>query len=182
MREYIISAIVLDREPLREEDELFSFFSRDMGYIRAKAISSRKLRSKFSSHLDPMSLVTIRLVGEHGFTIADALVTDRFSKIRKSPYQKKLMFRIMAFLKEFFPEGGADNAVWDFLEKNLGEGKIDIRGFLSLLGFDAMHAACASCKNEVVVAFFIDNHSFLCKKCVSKINDSRLLYIDSHVS
>lgn len=182
MREYITDAIVLNREPIREFDELFTLFSRELGIIDARAISSRKSHSKFSSQLDALSLARVRVVGEGGFTIADAALSSRFPRMRENPKILARALRVFAFLRETFPRDGIDAPVWDFFVTNFSAGEISIDAFLSLLGYDAQHAVCGGCKKSPVVAFLFDDHSFRCAGCVSKIPQSRLLYRDEYVS
>lgn len=182
MREYITDAIVLNREPIREFDELFTLFSRELGIIDARAISSRKSHSKFSSQLDAFSLARVRVVGEGGFTIADAALSSRFPRLRENPKAFARALRVFSFLRETFPRDGVDAPVWDFFITNFSAGEISIDAFLSLLGYDAQHAVCGGCRKSPVVAFLFDDHSFRCAGCVSKIPQSRLLYRDEYVS
>jgi recombinational DNA repair protein (RecF pathway) len=178
MREFVTDAIVLDRVPQREHDELFTLYTRDMGLVQAKAVSSRKGYSKFSAHLDPFSEVSVRLVGEHGLIIADAVSRSRYPALRASRKALVSAMKIASFMREFFPEEAPDGGVWEFLRESFGAGRGDAREFLALTGYDARHAVCASCKKTPVTAFLMDDHSFRCVSCSSKIPETRLLYID----
>lgn len=182
MREYVTDVFVFDRRPVREFDELFTLFSRELGVFDARAISSRKSHSKFSSQLDALSLVKARLVGEGGFTITDAKLTTRFPKLRENPKMLVRAFRAVAFAREIFPRGGIDAPVWDFFFSSFSSGVVNIDELLSRMGYDAQHAVCGGCKGVPVVAFLLDDHFFRCSSCVSKIPQSRLLYRDEYVS
>ena len=176
MAEFVATAIVLDRIPVRECDELVHFYSRGRGRIVARAVSMRKANSRFSHHVDPLSLVEVRLVGAGPYVLADAVVKDRFAALRASTKEFSRALRLASFIKEFFPEGGAADRAWDFLLASFARGSVDARGFLSLLGFGA-GGACKRCGAASPKGFSLDDHAFLCGACSSKIPDNRLLYM-----
>lgn len=178
MTEHIVDALVLDRTPVRELDESFFLFSRESGVFEARAVSSRKPASKFSPNLDVLSFATLRLVGEDSFVITDAVAKERFPALRKNPKEFLRAFRIAAFVRETFVRNAPEARIWEFLLENFSRGSADIFGLLSLLGYDARHASCAKCRQTPVTVFLIDDHSFRCAGCVSKIPESRLLYRD----
>lgn len=176
MSEVIISAIVLDREPTREYDEYIHLYSREHGRLVARAVSSRKMHSKFSHHLDPLNRVDARLVGNGQFVLTDAVQIDRFVALRANREELLKALRLTAFVRSFFPEGGVDERAWYFLNDNFRDAKIDARSFLSLLGF-GNGEICRKCGKKVAERFFVIDHTFLCVSCSSKMPDNQLLYI-----
>lgn len=172
--EFITSAIVLDREPVREHDELVHLYSRNRGRLLARAVSSRRHHSRFSHHIDPLNSVTVRLVGNGRWVLADAVTCNRFSALRADVREFSRALRLAFFIREFFPEGGIDEHAWDFFESNLGAARVDIRGFLSLLGF-GIGEACRKCGAQSPEKFSLDEHVFFCVSCGSKIPANRLL-------
>lgn len=178
MTEHIVDALVLDRNPVRELDESFFLFSREMGTFEARAVSSRKPASKFSPNLDVLSLATLRLVGEESFVVTDAVAKERFPTLRKNPREFQKALRIAAFVRESFVRNAPEARIWEFLVEGFLRGSADAFRLLSLLGYDSRHASCVKCRKKDVDAFLIDDHSFRCAECVSKIPESRLLYRD----
>jgi len=178
MKEFITSVIVIDREPVREFDEEFRLYSREFGYITARATSSRKISSKFSHHLNVLNRVKVRLVGANSLIIADAVLENNFPHIRKNSEEFVKALRVASLIRAFFPRGGIDEEIWDFLNKDLERGEINISNILSSFGYDAGTASCTKCGNAKTRKFFIKDHSFWCLKCGFKIPDSEILYIN----
>ena len=81
MQEYVTDALVLKKEPLRDFDARYFFFTKKFGKMKGRATSARKITSKLAGHLEPGTLVTARFVernggnGNGGVQIADALMT-----------------------------------------------------------------------------------------------------------
>ena len=166
----------LDRKPAGEFDEYVPLSTRAHGRLSARAVSSRKMHSKFSHHLDPLTHVKARLVGAGSYVLADALPVNRFTELRKDRAELAKALRIASFIRNYFPEGGVDERAWDFFEECLRKARMDARGLLGLLGFGAGEA-CRKCAKKSAERFFIPDHAFLCVSCSSKMPENQLLYI-----
>lgn len=168
---YFPEAVVLDREDSNDFDSRFSVYAKGYGKFYAKAKSARKILSKLSGHLEPGSLVKIRLVGNGAWQVTDAL---KFGKISVDPPDLYL-------LNQLLPEADFDLAIWEELigspssqahsgreSQNFSWAKI-----LRILGWDPEHARCEICKSADVSRFVISGQSFACDKCA--LNMSSLL-------
>src|SRR5258708_27118691 len=77
MREFITDAVVLHKEPLRDADARYFFFTKRHGKVAGKATSTRKITSKLADHLEPGTLTAVRFIerngGGTGTQVIDAL-------------------------------------------------------------------------------------------------------------
>lgn len=176
--EIIVTALVLDREPAREYDELVHLYTREFGYLIVRAISSRKINSKFSAHIDPLTRVQARIVHGQSFTLTDIVSENRFQNIRDNRVEYANTLKIFSFIKKFFPRESGSDQMWEVLNKNLEEGKVVTKLFLSALGFDARHAICTKCNKQKATKFYTGTQTFFCNVCSSKMPVGEVLYID----
>ena len=153
MKEICTPALVLNKEPLHDSDCRVTLFSRDLGKIYAKVKSGRRLTSKLAPHLEPLSLVTVRLVGKNGFQVTDAL---KFASLPLS------QLKIARLLDAVLTEGGNDHKLWSAL---LG-GKLGFTEVLALLGLDPKFASCENC-GAAPEYFSAKSSSYSCRKCAS---------------
>ena len=128
--------------------------------------------------MNVLNRVKVRLVGANSLTIADAVLENNFSDTRKNHEEFVKALRVASLIRAFFPRGGIDEEIWDFLNKDLERGEINISNILSSFGYDAKTASCAKCSDKNTKKFFIKDHSFWCLKCSFKIPDSEILYIN----
>jgi DNA repair protein RecO (recombination protein O) len=81
--EYRLTAIVLGKREVGETDRLYTFYSREMGKVRAKAIGVRKPTAKLAGQLETLSLVGFTLVRNRGMgRVSGAIAEEVFSNIR----------------------------------------------------------------------------------------------------
>lgn len=151
MKEISTEAIVLNKEPLHESDCKVTFFCRDLGKISAKVKSGRRITSKLSPHLEPLNLVTLRLVGKNGLHVADAL------KVGELPVAQ---LKLLRFLDAILSESEGDYRLWSELRK----GGLTIGNALALLGFDPSFAVCEKC-GRTPDYFLAGDNVYLCRLC-----------------
>ena len=78
-----MQAIVLNRRPFREYDEIVSLYTYDYGRVELLAKGNKKMVSKQSAQLEPFSLVTITIIpGKQIDHLTKAQVVHYFSEIR----------------------------------------------------------------------------------------------------
>jgi DNA repair protein RecO len=176
--EIVVTAIVLDREPVREYDELVHLYTREFGYLVVRAVSSRKINSKFSAHIDPLTRVQARIVHGQSLTLTDIVPENRFQNIRDNRAEYANTLKIFSFIKKFFPRESGSDQMWGVLNTSLEEGKIITKSFLSSLGFDARHAVCTNCDKQKATRFYTGAQTFFCSTCSSKMPVGEVLYID----
>lgn len=189
MREYVTEAIVLHKEPVRDLDARYSFFTKKFGKVVGKATSSRKITSKLAGHLEPGTVATVRFVERsgsngagasggisNGTQIVDALKHD---KLAASPVDLRLLAAILA-------EGEWDEALWEELVRGAAHARVHEGGgaapgfswvaVLALLGWNPRHAACERCGKKVA-AFSIARQQFFCAGCALKIAPDELILL-----
>jgi recombinational DNA repair protein (RecF pathway) len=152
MREYVTEAIVLKKEPVREFDTRLSLYTRELGKVRAVATSARKPLSKLSPHVEPLSIVEVRLAEKGGMQLTDAL--------RKGTLPKKHI-GVLALLDTVLETGERDDRLWSLLTRDFNLAEV-----LSVLGFDPNFAVCESCGNAEPDTFLFKDAEYLCARCV----------------
>ena len=81
--EYRLTAIVLGKREIGETDRMYTFMTREMGKVRAKAIGVRKPGAKLAGHLETLSLVGCTLVRNRGMGRVSGAIAERtFPDIR----------------------------------------------------------------------------------------------------
>jgi recombinational DNA repair protein (RecF pathway) len=156
MREYITPAIILNRELSSECDERISFFSRQLGKLVARTISSRKILSKLSSHLEPGNLTTLRLVEKNDLSIVDAL------KERNLGWLMPNIFH----LNNLLAQAEVDLELWHLLLISPSWEKI-----LQILGWDPREASCEECNSRPPNYFDSRSQHFFCSRCYTLIKE-----------
>jgi len=155
MREVVASAIVLKKDPLRDVDGRYSFFTERFGKVVGKATSSRKIVSKLAPHLEPGMVSQVRYVEKGGTQIVDALKIGRVGS---------LSFLDLHFLAELLPEGQPETDLWGLIV----DGAFSWPDALAILGWDPTGALCATC-GRTGEAFYIRRQEFFCHSCASKL-------------
>lgn len=155
MKEVSTKALVLDKEIFREQDAKLTLYTQELGKVIAIAKSVYKPTSKLSAHLEPLSLVEIRLIKNNVYQAVDALLIKRFkSKVKDT-------VAVINLVKDLTLFEDKDEELWELLEK----GDIFGASILKTLGFDPKHATCVKCSAENPAHFIIPTTEYLCKKC-----------------
>ncbi len=165
MREYVSEAVVLGKEPLRDLDGRYFFFTKRFGKVTGKATSARKITSKLAGHLEPGTLAQVRFIERNGggTQIADALKYGKLGGI--SLIDLELLSRMLI-------EGEADVDLWE----ELTHGAFSWRNALRALGWDPRGAACEVCGRKAA-AFSVSKQEFFCTACASKLGEDTLLLL-----
>jgi len=163
MQEYVTDAIILKKDPLRDQDGRYAFFTQRFGKITGKATSSRKITSKLSAHLEPGNLSRVRFVEVHGTQIVDALKTVR----------TPISLIDLHFLSEILPDGEPEPELWNMF----ATGQFSWAKTLQVLGWDPEGAACAQCNKEPARYFYIPRQEFFCSTCASKLKKDKVILV-----
>lgn len=154
MLEQVTQAIVLDKEFTTDAHVRVHLFTKDAGKIMAKAVSARKITSKLSAHLEPLSISTVRFVQKnHLPMLIDAL---RFDKL---PLTSLMNARIV---RELAPEWEPDEELWALLSAKVPPAP---QALLAVLGYDPTFAACEWCGGAPDY-FSFRTQLFLCAGCL----------------
>lgn len=161
MREHITEAIVLDREGIGEADSRLVLYTEKFGRVFARATSARKIVSKLSAHLEPLTRLTVRLVEKRAafgngprFQVTDAVTRGRLA----------VPLQLLRVVRELTPEGEGDPALWHALTHSAEP--VSFVAVLAALGFDPRHAACAECDEKNPAYFSLVNCRYVCRACV----------------
>ena len=175
MLEHFTNALVLDIEDSGELDKTVYLFTKELGKVKAKAKSARKITSKLSGHLQPLNFVKVRLVEKNGFQITDALVLDRVKVCETA-------LAVLEFIKEMTYELQPDKNLWILIKKTFqnlkNNKKISYRPLIEALGFAPNFALCNVCDSKYVVYFSKTEQVFLCEKCASKVDKNELILME----
>lgn len=184
MFEVITEAIVLDKEDLREQDQRVYLYTKDLGKVIAKTVSTRKILSKLAAHLEPLNVVTARLVSRgdgseaKGMMLVDALSSDNAATLKKDPQKLSQAIRVCALIHQSIPVGVPDEDLWNFLQ-NLRSGSRDITfdSALHALGFKAQFARCQTCDRTQPEYFVPGDNFFICTACTFNARTAEVDFI-----
>ncbi len=171
MTEHFTWGIVLQKEPVGECDLIYSVFTWDLGKIRARATSARKILSRLAGHLEPGTFATIRIVrkNEYGqFRMAEA--------IREHKTKSGRVIKILTLANDLIPIEQPDIEMFSFLKTLIIRGAepeaSSFAALLKLAGFDPKVAKCGICSSKTIAYFSPQDIIFLCVQCRTK----RILY------
>lgn len=191
MTEYFTEALVIDKKTNGELDGLVVLYAQNLGKVTVKAKSIKKITSKLSGHLEPLNLVSIRLVekerlpaGRQGFQVVDALTMNNNSHLRKDKLIYSQSIKLLQFVEamtfDLQPDARFYLAIKKILEHFVeykNHQKMIYSHLLRILGFDPKFALCTICRNGNINFFHTADNIFLCAKCSSKISESELILI-----
>jgi recombinational DNA repair protein (RecF pathway) len=183
MIEVISEAIVLDKEDLGECDSRVFLYTKDLGKISAKTISSRKITSKLASHIEPANYITARLISKRdffdgrGFQLVDALMIDG-NRLKSEIKDLKEAIKVLDFIKYAAPEGVSDSDLWDFLRGIISKSiNVKIKDAVAFLGFDPEFASCEICGRTKPEYFYVKSSFFVCNSCLLLANEANNQFI-----
>jgi recombinational DNA repair protein (RecF pathway) len=177
MRECLTEAIVLSVKSGSGQDSVADFYTRELGRIRARVTSGRKILSKLTPHLDVLNLVNLRLVEKRQFIVADVVTKDRFSELRSSSTKLALALNFLRVLRAISYPAEPDPRLWHWLIRSFRSKRFNYREFLKILGYDPAAACCEVCGARQLTHFFLKDQSFLCYRCHTKFPKNKLLYL-----
>jgi DNA repair protein RecO (recombination protein O) len=126
---YATKAIVLNRQPFRENDSRVILYSRDRGKLELIARGTKKINSKLAGHLEPLSLSSIMVVRGRQFDyIGGAAAINCFIDLKSDLAKLAAAGQAVKATSELIKTGIDDNYIYllllDFLEilnKKTGE-------------------------------------------------------------
>jgi recombinational DNA repair protein (RecF pathway) len=152
MQEYLTDAVVLDYEPVRDQDGRFTLYTEKYGKLTPSGVSVRKITSKLIGHLQPGYLTTVRLVEKKGLRLVDAMKRGVLGASVVDLHH----------LNRLLPEGEHDHDMWRVLAEMTASGAVfSWVPILRALGWDPAHAGCVIC-GAAPAAFHMRNQDFFC--------------------
>ena len=176
--------IILDSRPYRESDLLVSLFSFDFGRLSLLVRGAKKLSSKMSGHLEPLTRAKIMIIKGKGLDyIGGALSENSFQGIREDLNKLFYAGKIISLFSRLVKEGEKDERLFLLLNRylelideatnfNKDEGELFFLkfslSFLNEIGYRPEMNSCLNCKIKLEKAFnYFDlkEGGVVCEKC-----------------
>ncbi len=165
MNEITTSALVLDSKQTGEYDGRVTLFTQSGGKIIARARSLYKANGKLAAHLQPLTIVQVRLVEKKGIQIVDALAQQRLITPATTPAQAVQLLSVARLITELTQPQQPDQDLWNLI----ATGRLMSRELLAVLGFDPEHASCDRCQKKQPSHFLLREAVYVCKDCFGAI-------------
>lgn len=193
---YNTKAIILDRQPFRESDSKVAVFCFDKGRQELVARGTRKISSKLSGHIEPLTLANIMIVrGKHYNYLGSAINENSFINIKNDLDKLYLAGEAINIFKKLVKENEKDEFLFGLLDnflKILNNKEFDLKNrelFLSFfifkligeLGYSPELFNCVVCKNKITPGknkLSLSKGGIICAKC--KIDDKSILTISDN--
>ena len=172
-------AIVLTKRNWREQDLLFSFFTKEYGKVEAVVVGARKIKSKLVGPLSSLGICEIVFVkGKAVNKITHAYIVDRWEL--KTVEEYYALSAIKEIVVKFLPLGVPSFLLWEVLQwfhsevnksNDVNVNKLLVNLFiikvLFVLGYDFKTDFCVQCGQELkqVRRFSFSNKGFVCSNC-----------------
>lgn len=177
MREYVTDALMLASTSQDRGSRRAELFTRELGRIVAHAAGGGKILSKFAPHLDPLSLVTVRLAHVHRYTVTDALVRDRFTAVRERSVRLGAILELFSLVRQLTRTEEPDPRLFQYLLGVCRGGSLHPHLFLDLLGHNPNGANCFSCGGKHIASFSLAEQVFWCAPCRTQFPKHRVLLL-----
>lgn len=113
-------AIILKTEQVGEKDVFLSLFTREFGFIYARATGVRTTYSRLRFALQPMTLSYISVVhGKSGWVVTNATFLRSYYFDSEHMFQKQTLSKIIFLLNRLYIGEESNVYLYDFLEENL---------------------------------------------------------------
>jgi DNA repair protein RecO (recombination protein O) len=186
------TGFVLRNRPLGETDRLVTCFTQEHGRITGVAKGAGKLRSRFGSSLQPLSLIRLMLFGKETRSLyridhTDILISfqalrDDWEKLRPALYAVDLVDALLA-------EADPQPRVFTLLHRlltSIAQGEtanleVWLRVFearlLKLVGYGPLLERCVLCHRVAAVSGAVspDLGGYVCSACTPGVGDARRL-------
>ena len=156
-------AITLQKQPVRENDCFFTFYTREAGKVRALATGAKRIKSKLAGHLEPFGVVRISIA--HGYYQTRLTAASRQSYFKNIAQNLELLSiagSCLHLTDNLTKENHRDEIVYDLLEELLNilnqnpkQEKLKIiysvfvLKLLTELGYKPELYNCLICKTEI---------------------------------
>lgn len=186
--------VVLRNRPLGEADRLITCFTLELGKISCVAKGAGKLRSRFGSSLQPLSLIRLMLFGKETRSLyrldnTDILtsfqaIRDDWEKLRPALYAVDLVDSLVAesdpqprvfFLLASLLTAAANGTVTGMeVVLRVFEGRL-----LALVGYGPMLDQCVVCHREATQSGTLSPMlgGYLCSACEHGVPDARTVSV-----
>ncbi len=115
------TGIILKKYPLGEADELLTIYTREAGKLRAKAVSSRKIKSRLGGHLQTLNEIDFETAGQNLPILISARSRTLNNYLRQN--LKKFAYALVGIetLYRLTPDEEPNQKLYEALVNFLGE-------------------------------------------------------------
>lgn len=178
----------MKKEGRGEADQLFSVFTKDFGKLEILGRAIRKITSKLRAGSELFYLSEIEFIqGKTHKTLTDAILIDKFKKIRENPERLSLVCQIADALDSLLGWEERDKAIWQLLLnafKKLNNSLSTIHysliyyyflwNLFSILGHKPELYSCPVCGEKLLpeTFYFVPREGgIVCWKCLKKFTE-----------
>lgn len=180
---YNTRAIILDRKDHREDDSRIVVYSERCGKLNLIARGAKKVRSKLSGHIEPLTLSRLMVVkGKEFDYVGTAKGEEFYSDIREDLFSLRWAGRAIKALDDMTREGeeGDHSVLFAWLSEYLrlvpsvsGPKKesffwLAVMRLLALQGFGSDFGACSVCGDSEANIFSFHDKAVFCRSCLSE--------------
>lgn len=178
------SAITLKSRKWGEADRIVTFYTRDIGKIRAIARGARRLKSRLGAALEPLTLSELNLfekTGDSLYRVSQVDLIEPFVRFRENLTLMAAAARMANVVAAVTPDGDPDPQLFDTLEQGLrlledsGDPGLTALLFqirlLGLTGFRPQTDHCAACGRTRLIAdpqFSPSSGGLVCAGCAAR--------------
>lgn len=120
MRTYTVQGIVLKRRNIGEADRILTVFTRETGKIQVKAKGVRKITSKRSSHVEPLTLAVLTLYKTASLPLlVEATASTYFSDLKNNLMRIGFAYHVCELVDALCPENQENETIFTLLEAML---------------------------------------------------------------
>ena len=184
---YKTQGIIVKKDDWKEADRFFTVYTKDFGKIKILGRGIRKISSKLKSGMETFYFSEIEFIqGETYKTLVDAILIDKFEKLRIDLKKTVIAYRILGIFDDLIQGQEKDEKVWNLLLGSLRDlndqenYKIVYYRFfwnlLSLLGYTPNLYCCSICQNKLEYKknyFDLEEGGIICSDCFDKKKKGR---------
>ena len=116
---YNLTALILSREPFREDDLLATVYSAEKGKIVLQARSAKKIKSKLAGHLEPVTLSNLNVtIGKNIDQLIGAQIIKPFTIIKNDIKKLAYASYFLELINSLTQENHPDKRIFYLLEKS----------------------------------------------------------------
>jgi len=192
-RVYKTEAIVLKRTNLGEADSIITFYTPNLGKIRAIAKGVRRPKSKLGGHLDLLTQSSLLLAqGQNLDVITQCQTIESFLPLRSDLWRTSCAIYVVELVDQFTAEEVENYPIYRLLQTALlrlceaQSNELVLRYFelqlLSHLGYQPELHQCLNCRAPLALGrnlFSISGGGVVCPNCVKKEQLGRPISVDA---
>jgi len=177
-------AITLKKQPHKENDCFFTFYTKNLGKMSVLATGAKKIKSKLVGHLEPFGICQISIA--HGYFTPRLTASDSVARLNNISTDLNLIKaagQCLQLVEKITKENHPDDKVYELLENVLSaleqkpsQEKIKIiypvfvLKLLTLLGYQPELYKCLQCSQEIRPEgnlFSAERGGLICSQCKS---------------